>query len=306
MSTTKTGIEWTQRTWNPVRGCTRISEGCRNCYAERVAARFSDPGGPFHLFADRSKSGSKWTGKVELIESQLNLPLRWRKPQRVFVNSMSDLFHESLADQAIDDVFRVMAKCPHITFQILTKRAERLARYPWRHWRPTHGEKSICFAVLRGEQRGSDLAYLPNVWLGVSVEDLKATDGRLPWLRRTPAAVRFISYEPALGPIATALQPFLSPAHLPGRHVKLGPLNEWIVDVDDAHTMWRGIDWVIAGAESGPGARPMDEQWVRDVKNQCVAAHVPFFYKQNVGKGKKISTPELDGRTWTQFPEVRA
>lgn len=287
MSTTKTGIEWTNRTWNPVRGCTRISEGCRNCYAERVAARFSDPGGPFHLFADRNKSGSKWTGRVELIESQLRIPGRWRKPSKIFVNSMSDLFHEALSFDDVAAVFEAMHAADWHTYQILTKRAQRLFHF--------------AEALKRPEWIG-----MKHVWLGVSIEDRKTAAERLIWLQKTPAYLRFISYEPALGPIATALQPFLSPAHLPGRHVKLGPLNEWIVDVDGAHIMWRGIDWVIAGAESGPGARPMDEQWVRDVKNECVAAGVPFFYKQNVGKEKKISTPELDGRTWTEFPEVRA
>ena len=292
MSTTKTGIEWTDRTWNPVRGCTRISEGCRNCYAERVAARFSDPGGPFHLFADRNKSGSKWTGSVQLVHSQLAAPRSWRKPCKIFVNSMSDLFHEALSVHAIAQVFEVMAECPQHTFQVLTKRPKEM------HELLTDEKLWKLFPSLAPSQRR-------HVWLGVSIEDQKTADERLIWLQKTPAALRFISYEPALAPVATVLQPFLSPAHLPGRHVKLGPLNEWIVDVDGAHIMWRGIDWAIAGAESGPGARPMDEQWIRDVKNQCVAADIPFFYKQNVGKGRKVSTPELDGRTWTDFPEVR-
>ena len=214
-----TSIEWTDCTWNPVRGCSRVSEGCRNCYAERTAARFSggDIGddsedrlhGAFEGFAIMKSDGPHWTGKVELIESKLEEPLHWKKPRRVFVNSMSDLFHEALPDEAIDRVVHVMAWASLHTYQILTKRHERLMEY------------SQTMAALNPQQRaariiGSSFGRpvhmdpqdngglewpLPNVWLGVSVEDQKTADERIPLLLQTPAAIRFVSYEPALGPV---------------------------------------------------------------------------------------------------------
>ena len=189
-----TSIEWTDCTWNPVRGCSRVSEGCRNCYAERTAARFSggDIGddsedrlhGAFEGFAIMKSDGPHWTGKVELIESKLEEPLHWKKPRRVFVNSMSDLFHESLPDDAILEVFRVMQDCPQHIFQVLTKRPENMRRF-MAEW---EGE-----SIWEGP--------VQNVWLGVSVEDQKTADERIPLLLQTPAAVRFVSYEPALGPV---------------------------------------------------------------------------------------------------------
>lgn len=338
----KTGIEWTDASWNPVRGCSRVSEGCRKCYAEKIAARFSDEGLPFHLFADRDKSGSKWTGKVELIEEALTIPLHWRKPRRIFVNSMSDLFHENLPDEAIDRVFAVMALCPQHTFQVLTKRPERMLRY----LTETHG-----FAARRrvqdiidpvgkerrhcaGRQLETNLIAfrlvdggwpLPNVWLGVSVEN-RPNKYRMGELVETPAAKRFVSIEPLLEDIG-----------------ELG---------------LQGIDWVICGGESGPGARPMHPDWARSVRDQCVAASVAFFFKQwgkfqngsiefggprdyivlNDGRfckeydlnifqgsnpdvidkwlefrpvamgrvGKKKAGALLDGREWREFPEKRS
>jgi len=189
-----TTIEWTNKVWNPVRGCSRVSEGCRNCYAEKIAARFSDPGQPFHLFADRAKSGSKWTGKVGLVESALELPLHWRKTARIFVNSMSDLFHEALPDEAIDRVFAVMALCPQHSFQCLSKRPERMRDYMM--------NAGPRVAALLYKDLETHLTWPPqNCWLGVSVEDQATADARIPLLLRTPAAKRFISYEPALGPL---------------------------------------------------------------------------------------------------------
>ena len=269
-----TSIEWTDCTWNPVRGCSRVSEGCRNCYAERTAARFSggDIGddsedrlhGAFEGFAIMKSDGPHWTGKVELIESKLEEPLHWKKPRRVFVNSMSDLFHESLPDDAIDRVVHVMAWASLHTYQILTKRHERLMEY------------SQTMAALNPQQRaariiGSSFGRpvhmdpqdngglewpLPNVWLGVSVEDQKTADERIPLLLQTPAAIRFVSYEPALGPVCLL------------NYLLYGPWSA--VNVKPPTS--RGLDWVICGGESGPGARPFDIAWARSVRDQCKAA----------------------------------
>jgi protein gp37 len=264
-----TPIEWTDATWNPTRGCTKVSPGCKNCFAERIAALddpLNDIGGPFRGFAIMTDHGPQWTGKVELIESKLTEPMRWKKARRVFVNSMSDLFHENLPDEAIDRVFAVMAQCPQHTFQILTKRAERMRKW----FDPRRWENIRVAAAIRTKTVQPEWDWpLPNVWLGVSIEN-RATLGRADYLRETPAAVRFLSLEPLLE--------------------DLGPLN------------LAGIDWVIAGGESGPGARPTDPQWFRDVRDQCQAASVPFFFKQWGGfqKGKNGST--LDGKQWKEFP----
>lgn len=268
-----TSIEWTDRTWNPTRGCSRISPGCVNCYAETIAARFSGPGGPFHLYADRSKVGSKWTGKVGLIEEKLLEPLSWRKPCRVFVNSMSDLFHENLPDESIDRVFAVMALTPHITYQVLTKRAGRMREYLTKQLVMTDRETEVLAQAehtgkivwdSRGSERHNyfgcghvgDVSNrrvpprwpLPNVWLGVSVEDQQRADERVEDLRNAPAAVRFISQEPQLESIT--------------------------------YKSLKGLHWIIIGGESGPGARPFDIAWARQTVQQCKAAGVPVFVKQ--------------------------
>lgn len=222
----KTSIEWTDTTWNPVRGCSRVSEGCRHCYAERIAGRFSGKGQRFEGFAKgkpndyHGQSGKgrtnwtwRWTGKVELIPSKLDEPLHWRKPRRIFVNSMSDLFHESLPDDAIDSVFDVVARAHRHTFQVLTKRPARMLDY----LRPSScalprivslvsgHEPSLAIVLQTGLRLDDKPARprwpLPNVWLGVSVEDQATADERIPLLLQTPAAVRWASYEPALGPV---------------------------------------------------------------------------------------------------------
>jgi protein gp37 len=209
----KSAIEWTDATWNPVTGCTKISPGCKHCYAERLATRLQWLGNP------RYQRGFD----VTLHPDQLTLPLRWRQPRRIFVNSMSDLFHESVSEEFIQKVFEIMVQAPWHIFQILTKRAQRLAdlapQFPWP----------------------------PNVWQGVSVENAHYT-WRIDHLRNVPAIVRFLSIEPLLGPIKTL------------------PLD--------------GIHWVIVGGESGPRYRPMNPVWVRRIRDQCVAADVPFFFKQ--------------------------
>lgn len=210
--TKQSKIQWTDRTWNPVRGCSRVSEGCRNCYAERQAARFANdpfqigsmPALPFDGFAFQTAGGPKWTGRVELIEEKLLEPMSWRKPARVFVNSMSDLFHESLPDSAIDQVFSVMALAGHHTFQVLTKRPQRMRDYAARvaASKPHDDVNSAVFDAVNAVHGGFASWPLSNVWLGVSVEDQATADARIPILLQTPAALRFVSYEPALGPVS--------------------------------------------------------------------------------------------------------
>jgi protein gp37 len=237
----KTSIQWTEQTWNPVRGCTRVSEGCRNCYAERQAARklpgLKSPttGEPFAIM---TPSGPRWSGKVELIPHMLDIPIRRRKPTTWFVNSMSDLFHESLPFDAIDEVFTRMVAADWHTYQILTKRASRMREY----------FASGCHDGGWGPDR--ETYHLEqNIWLGVSVED-GANLNRIELLKQTPAAVRFLSLEPLLE--------------------DLGYITGYL----------RGIDWVIVGGESGPCARPMDLAWARSVVRQCKDAGVPCFVKQ--------------------------
>lgn len=228
-------IEWTHSTWNPVRGCTKISPGCKHCYAETFAERFRGvPGHPFEQGFD-----------LRLVPSALELPLRWRKGRLVFVNSMSDLFHEEVPDAYVERVFAVMAAATQHQFQVLTKRAERMA----------------AFAEKR--------AIPPNVWMGVSVENA-AYRSRISMLRRVSARVRFLSLEPLIG--------------------AAGRLS------------LRGIHWVIVGGESGPGSREMRPEWVRDVRQQCRDAGVPFFFKQWGGVQKSVRGRELDGRTWEEMP----
>jgi protein gp37 len=250
----RTGIEWTDATWNPLRGCTRISEGCRNCYAEGVAARFSGPGQAYEGLAKRTRGGPRWTGKVAFAgEKALLQPLRWRRPRRIFVNSMSDLFHEAVPDELIDRIFAVMALAPQHTFQVLTKRPERMRVYltaPDVCVRIGAAQAKLDPGATCYERLDLDAIWpLSNVWLGTSVEDKYVALVRGAALKACPAAVRFWSAEPLLGDLG-----YLSKAIMP--------------------------DWVIAGGESGPGARPMHPDWVRDLRDRCAAAGVPFFFKQ--------------------------
>lgn len=278
-----TKIEWTDATWNPVNGCSRVSEGCRNCYAERMAARFSrgpELSGklaialndlPYTGFASMTPNGPRWTGRVELDESKLTLPFRWRpqvqgRSRRVFVNSMSDLFHEALPDEAIDRVFAVMALTPRMTYQVLTKRAGRMEQY----MAAPRRAKAVAVAMLEHNPSALEIGRLrwplANVVLMVSCEHQAAAEERIPLLMRAPAILRGVSMEPLLG------------------HVDIGPFvgikprklsSEW-----HGPTLTRGIDWVIVGGESGPGARPMHPDWVRSIRDQCLDAGVPFFFKQ--------------------------
>lgn len=302
-------IEWTDATWNPVRGCTRISSGCGGpgraggCYAEVMAARFSKPGQWGHGFAEMVKrpDGStayRWTGKVALIGSQLDLPLRWRKPRRIFVNSTSDLFHEALPDEAIDRVFAVMALAPQHTFQVLTKRPERAREYM-----ADADRRPIIALAMQGQLNELLLPFgqkcvmridrfalkkvwpLPNVWLGTSVEDQATADARIRYLLATPAAIRFASYEPALGPVdwRKFMWPVCArwPAEFKSPDEAIAAGAEVTYHRQALVGAWRTfLDQIIAGGESGPHARPAHPDWFRQTRDQCAAAGVAFFFKQ--------------------------
>ncbi len=320
-----TKIEWTDQVWNPIVGCTKVSAGCDNCYAMRLAHNMDRESNKRSRFVVPQYAGTtklsngkpNWTGLVNLAEHKLTEPLGWRKPRRIFVNSMSDLFHESVHDDWIDKIFAVMALCPQHTFQILTKRPERMAKYidvlhgranTFAGYTRRAGAYGVyCYvesidsnfrggafagilnrASMRHDGSLDDVWPLPNVWLGVSVEDQATTDARVPILLDTPAAVRFVSVEPMLGPVD------FSPDA--ARYC-------WYNDLSDGGVpLWLGPNWVICGGESGPGARPMHTEWVRAIRNQCMEASVPFFFKQVGGINKKAAGRELDGRTWDQYP----
>jgi protein gp37 len=235
----QSAIEWTKFSWNPVTGCTKVSPGCKHCYAETMARRLKAMGQP--NYADGFE--------VRIHEHMLDRPLQWRTPQMIFVNSMSDLFHEQVPLDYVHRVFDVMVKAHWHTFQVLTKRAERL------------------------EAVADELPWPANVWMGVSVENADYQH-RVDHLRRTGAAVKFLSLEPLLGPLPD-------------------------LNLD-------GIDWVIVGGESGRRARPMSEGWVLDIRDQCQRAGVAFFFKQWGGTNKKKAGRLLEGRTWDEMPGTRA
>jgi protein gp37 len=239
----KSTIEWTDATWNPVTGCTKITAGCDNCYAERFAERWRGiPGHPFEQGFD-----------LTLKPDRLNQPLAWRRPRMIFVNSMSDLFHKDVPTSYVDRVFDVMERADHHVFQVLTKRSPLMRDYLARRYGSTPPPE--------------------HVWVGVSVEDGRSA-ARIGHLRQSPAAVRFLSAEPLIGPIGA-------------------------MDLT-------GIHWVIVGGESGPGARPIDPEWVREIRDQCLAQGVAFFFKQWGGTRPKTGGRELDGRQWSELPAHRA
>lgn len=233
----KTSIEWTQYSWNPVTGCTKISPGCLNCYAERMAVRLQAIGHPNYVHGFR----------VSLHNHVLKAPLGWKRPSIIFVNSMSDLFHKEVPLDFIHKVFDVIQQSPQHQYQVLTKRAERLADI------------------------GASLLWPDNVWIGVSIENENFTY-RIDCLRKIHASVKFLCFEPLLGPIS---------------HLELD-----------------GIDWVIVGGESGPRARPMRPEWVTKIRDKCIKANVPFFFKQWGGRNKKKAGRKLEGRTWNQVPSI--
>ncbi len=268
-----TKIEWTDETWNPLRGCSRVSEGCRNCYAERQAHRFSALGQAYAGLVKSTPDGPRWTGKVRLVPEQLEKPLRWRKPRRIFVNSMSDLFHESLSDETIGRVFEVMMapETAHHTFQVLTKRADRMREFVTRY-RADGGPLAPPYS-----RDGHDaLGRNGNVWLGVSVENQRTANERISQLARTPAAVRFISAEPLLTRIDITNAGIKNGYSVATAYTKDGHGIEWT----DPGPRYIGLDWVIVGGESGPGARPCRVEWIERIVRDCAAASVPCFVKQ--------------------------
>lgn len=271
-----TGIQWTDETWNPIRGCSRVSEGCRHCYAETVAHRFSGPGLPYEGLTNAQ---GRWNGTIRVVDEHLTDPLRWKRPRRVFVNSMSDLFHENVAEETIDRIFAVMALAPQHTFQILTKRPERMRAFV----ASRNGHSSgVWFAAEKLKpspppqhwyHAGRSFEWpLPNVWLGVSVEDQKTADERIPLLLQTPAAVRFISAEPLLGPVNLHR---LEHPH-DGCHASAlqGQRDENRYEFDHQ------LDWVIVGGESGHGARPCWTPSVRRIVSDCISTGTACFVKQ--------------------------
>lgn len=240
-------IEWTEATWNPLTGCTRVSRGCDNCYAARQAAGRLKNTAAYSGLAVITPSGrAAFNGHIRLLPDRLEQPLRWRKPRRVFVNSMSDLFHPDVPFTFVDRVYDVMCRTPQHTYQILTKRPELMAAF----YGATEGGYPLR-------------PTLPNVWIGTSVEDQVAADERIPHLLRTPAAVRFLSCEPLLGRVDL-------------RAIYRDAMDE----AHDVDCLNAGIHWVIVGGESGPGARPMSLRWARGIVEQCQVAGVSVFVKQ--------------------------
>ena len=293
-------IEWTDATWNPITGCTLVSEGCRNCYAARLAATRMKHHPSRAGLARLNRSGeAKFTGEVRFNEKWLDQPLRWKKPKRIFVCAHGDLFHEKVPDAWIDRVFAVMAMAPQHTFQVLTKRPERMREYI------THACGRVADAVqpLRADDRpvgplphldgGMRWWPLPNVWLGVSAEDQATAAARIPPLLAIPAAVRFVSAEPLLGPI-NLRRLRVAPDH----HTMVDALDGYaIVDTPGRERERAALHWVICGGESGRGARPMHPHWARSLRDQCATAGVPFFVKQLSSGGPK-AIKEIDA-----FPE---
>lgn len=331
----KTAIHWTDATWNPVTGCSKVSPGCAHCYAEALSLR--------HGWSKQPWTPENAAENVVLHPDRLDQPLHWRKPRRIFVNSMSDLFHEGVPDEFIDRVFATMVVCslrrqvcragtrcqhetgisrgcyhisdgyeqPIHTFQILTKRPERMREYlsdADRLERILAIRNDPDWGITWDEWLWEDMPWpLPNVWLGVSVENQHWADQRIPLLLETPAAVRFVSAEPLLGPVD------LSMLNLGVRPMAVGTFDAYLDAMANTLTDEMGferrladkhrLDWVIAGGETGPGHRPMNPDWARSLRDQCVAASIPFFYKQDSGPRPGMHR-ELDGRTWEQYPEV--
>lgn len=355
-------IEWTDTTWNPVRGCRRVSPGCEHCYAERMSGRFSKPGEWGHGLVKFTPKGARWTGEFRTVPEKLDEPLRWRKPRSVFVNSMSDLFGEGVSDAFIAAVFAVMAATPQHTYQILTKRPARMLEWfqRWTRIWPESPSQGVWDTAAAHYITGKlyDKVHdawppehpwpLPNVMIGVSCEDQPRADERILLLLQCPAAFYFVSLEPLLGPID--LRRTMLTMERPGAcrcghgHGFTRCPNYGGVAKSCHHrgcecsgfrpAKW--LDWVITGAESGPGARPAELDWFRSLRDQCVSSGVPFFLKQadvclactgrgnllvlgsnllrmvcgacnGTGRAGKVrkGCPALDGKVWDQMPEVR-
>ena len=295
---TKTKIEWTEETWNPIAGCDKVSAGCKHCYAIGMAWRLAHMPHMKELYGplvEKSAGGAvNWTGKIGFNEKALMAPLERKKPTRYFVNSMSDLFHDGVPFEYIDKVFAVMAACPQHTFQVLTKRPERMVEwFKGKLARVITELELIADDYLEsghGEvmyERLSEVAYkltlgenwpLPNVWVGVSVEDQKAADARIPLLLRVPAAVRWLSCEPMLGAVNLAF--IEAPDDDEVGASRINALTGRRTDMARPCDYTNKIDWVVCGGESGHGSRPMHPEWARGLRDQCKEAGVPFFFKQ--------------------------
>jgi protein gp37 len=275
-----TSIEWTDKSWPIINGCRRASEGCTNCYSERLTAtRLSKTPKYRGLAVFKEGKGPRYTGETRLWVPHLDQPLRWKKPARVFVANMGDLFYERVTDDEIAAVFGIMASCPQHSFQLLTKRADRMRRWIEEFTRGGAASAPVRAALaarryLKDDRingcHGNEIAPwpLPNVWMGVSVENQEWADKRIPDLLATQAAIRFVSYEPALGPVNFEKRGWL------------GCFHESSAQQDDHSDCAPRLDWVIVGGESGPGARPFDVDWARSAIAQCKAAGVAVFYKQ--------------------------
>ncbi len=303
---TKTEIEWTDATWNPIRGCSKVSPGCKNCYAETMAARFCGEGQPYAGVIERGR----WNGQITFHPHKLDEPLRWQKPRRVFVNSMSDLFHPRVTFETIAGIFGIMGAAPRHTFQILTKRPERaekffrwLKRWPDAYEACANFIHELCMPSM-------DRVPIPipgqrwplhNVWLGVSVEDQETADARVPLLLKCPAAVRWISAEPLLGPVdlwARWLWPlqwtwaaaYDSPedAIAAGAYAAESPQLLLAANA-------RILRWVVVGGESGTGARPMHPAWAAHLRDQCTKTKTPFLFKQ-WGAWREFAQGDLSGQ----------
>ena len=291
----KSAIQWTDATWNPVAGCSMVSAGCTNCYAMREAHRLAAMGSEKYEGLTVVQGGRPvWNGTVRLWEKNLKLPLKWKTPKRIFVNSMSDLFHESVSDEAITKIFAVMAWAGQHTFQVLTKRPARMLEFMSRLGKsiaPLEAAAREIGLTFKFKSEGKEYSLLPwpipNVWLGVSAEDQPTFDERVGFLRRTPAAVRWVSLEPLLGPIDTRA-----------------------TDGDGLPM----LNWVVAGGESGLNARPFNLKWARDIVSQCKAAGIPCFVKQ-LGKNPEepiascpsramgLGLRDKKGGDWNEWPE---
>lgn len=329
----KTHIQWTDATWNIITGCTLVDDGCRYCYAASLAATRLKHHPSREGLARLNLAGeAKFTGEVRFNKKWLLQPLQWTKPRMIFVCAHGDLFHESVPDEWLDQIFAIMALASHHTFQVLTKRPDRALVYL------QHGSMTRAAAHLEGlrpsmlwngnvHEAERRLTYgnpLPNVWLGTSASDQASADARIPDLLAAPAAVRFLSAEPLLGAIDLTSIP-----HSRIRHDIQIIQNALTGSNGLGQRPYVGLDWVIVGGESGKKARPMHPQWARDIRDQCVAAGVPYFFKQNgewvsvsevAGPGDHFRFPDgatvrrtgkalagrtLDGREWNEMPGVR-
>ncbi len=302
---TQTSIEWTDITWNPVRGCSLVSAGCQNCYAMKQAHRFSGEGMPYEGLTELGPHGPRWTGKITLVKDWLDKPMRWKTPRKIFVNSMSDLFHEDVPESFIEQVFGIMATTPH-TYQILTKRPERMRAF----MQDRMGYNERFTVIHQG-------VWPPNnVWLGVSIEDQTTADQRIPILLKTPAAVRWVSAEPLLGPVD--LSAHVGEGICSMRADKSHCDCWWDEEVAKCCScgQWGYLDWVVVGGESGPGARPYDICHIRNIVKQCQTECVPVFVKQLGAKplhhcvsgspieqtGVRFPLKDRNGKDMTEWP----